>query len=87
MYALKHRLIIPASRHIELDLPADTPEGPAEVIVLCPVPSPEAAAGRASPEAALGPIFADMTEEEWDAFEKAMVDARKTDRWRSDEPR
>ena len=34
MYALKKRIVIPASRHIEIDLPDDVPEGEAEVIVL-----------------------------------------------------
>lgn len=81
MYALKHRIVIPASRHVEIDLPASAPEGPAELIVLCPTASDP----RPPPEAALEPIWADMPEEEWDAFQKAMTEARKADRLRDDD--
>lgn len=40
MHAHRLPITIPSSRHIEIDLPADLPEGEAEVIVLvCPVAS------------------------------------------------
>jgi len=90
MYALKQRLTIPASRRVELELPADTPEGPAEVIVLCQQPGPSEPH---DPEQALKELqalqdaFSDMTDEEKDAFEKAMLDARASDRFRRDDPR
>ncbi len=44
MYAHKRRIVIPASRHIEIDLPDDVPEGEAEVIVLTRDPSARAKA-------------------------------------------
>ncbi|MGK3990284.1 hypothetical protein WME99_44985 [Sorangium sp. So ce136] len=34
MQAAKIAIVIPADRRVELELPADLPEGPAEVIVL-----------------------------------------------------
>jgi hypothetical protein len=34
MDAVKIAIVIPANRHLELRLPEDLPEGPAEVIVL-----------------------------------------------------
>lgn len=78
MYALKHRLTIPASRHIEIDLPPDVPEGPAEVIVLCQAPAAAKPAPVAAPEAS----FAEMSDEEWEAFDKALAEGRKADWFR-----
>jgi hypothetical protein len=83
VYALKQRLTIPASRRVELELPADTPEGPAEVIVLCqrqPEPSKPQDPVQALKD--LQDAFSDMTPEEWEAFDKAVNDARKTDQFR-----
>jgi len=91
VYALKQRLTIPASRRVELELPPDTPEGPAEVIVLCQkAPNPGKPHDPAKALQALQDLqdaFSDMTDEEKDAFEKAMLDARATDRFRRDDPR
>lgn len=39
MHALKFNTTIDSRRRLELDLPLDTPEGTAEVIVLVPEPS------------------------------------------------
>lgn len=88
MYALKQRLTIPASRHVMLELPPDTPEGPAEVIVLCQK-QPESGKTQDPVQALkdLQDAFSDMTDEEKDAFEKAMLDARANERFRRDDPR
>lgn len=39
MHALKFNTTIDSRRRLELDLPLDTPEGTAEVIILVPEPS------------------------------------------------
>jgi hypothetical protein len=79
MIAVKKQVLIPPSRHLELDLPQDTPEGMAEVIVLVPGPS--------SPRAAPLLTFPDIPEEDWEEAEKAIQEARGTDRLRSgDDP-
>ncbi|WP_437284318.1 hypothetical protein [Sorangium sp. So ce406] len=51
MRAAKIAIVIPADRRVELQVPADLPEGPAEVIVL--ITSSQAAAPR-DKRAALG---------------------------------
>ncbi|KYF50312.1 hypothetical protein BE08_25940 [Sorangium cellulosum] len=51
MQAAKIPIVIPADRRVELQVPADLPEGPAEVIVL--ITAPQKAAPR-DKRAALG---------------------------------
>jgi hypothetical protein len=51
VHAVKIPIVIPADHRVDLQIPADLPEGPAEVIVLVPAPSKRASRDR---RAALG---------------------------------
>ena len=63
MQALKLTVTIPGSRRLEIDLPGDTPEGTAEVIILV-TPSTSATPRPGSPEARSA---AQTKTEEWRA--------------------
>ena len=73
MIAIKKQVLIPPSRRLEIDLPADTPEGLAKVVVLVPASTSD----RASPSTLL---FEGIDEEAWDAAEKTIIEARRIHR-------
>ncbi len=71
MFAVKRQVVIPPSRHIELDLPADTPEGVAEVIVLVP----DAKVGGTTSLM----LFPGISEDAWEEADRAIAEARRSD--------
>lgn len=79
MHAIKLKAVIDASHRLQLDLPADTPIGEAEVIVLVGAAAPPRAADAAnpvSPGQSLREFF-----EELDRRPRARLSAEEVEQW------
>ena len=77
LHTVKLKAVIDQSRQLHLQLPPDTPNGEAEVIVLV---TPDTLAASAAPIASLREFFAKL-----DADPRPRLSAEEVDRWIEEE--
>ena len=77
LHTVKLKAVIDQSRQLHLQLPPDTPNGQAEVIVMV---TPDTLAASAAPMASLREFFAKL-----DADPRPRLSAEEVDRWIEEE--
>ena len=77
LHTVKLKAVIDQSQQLHLQLPPDTPNGEAEVIVMV---TPDTLAGSAAPKASLAEFFAKL-----DADPRPRLSAEEVDRWIEEE--